>query len=141
MKEPSLRMCCHRSCVRRALNLISLSSLPPVPPTPTPTPFPNRCDSNRATFEPIPDDGKTYSFDGFVAELGCAKSTAGGYCARVVMDELAAEPDDIAAKCAYFSSCCFGELHRVVKLTDMEARSSTLEAKCPGARAALDLRC
>lgn len=101
------------------------------------------CDSTRASFEPIPadDDGKGYTLDGFVAEFGCAKSAAGGYCARIIMDELAAAPDNTTAKCAYFSSCCFGELSRVVKLGDMETRSATVETKCPGARDALAMRC
>lgn len=99
------------------------------------------CDSNRASFEAIADDGKDFSFDGFVAEFGCTKNAAGGYCARVVMDELSAAPDNTKAKCDYFTSCCFGEMHRLVKLTDLEARAAKVETKCPGARAALDLRC
>ena len=103
----------------------------------------HRCDSTRASFEPIPadDDGKGYTLEGFVAEFGCAKSEGGGYCARVIMDELAATPDNTTAKCAYFSSCCFGELNRVVKLDDMETRSAKIDAMCPGSRASLTMRC
>ncbi len=102
------------------------------------------CDTNRASFEPIPDgDGKTYSFDGFAAEFGCSKTagTTGQYCARVVMEEMNAEAEDLVPKCAYYSSCCFGEMHRIVKLEDMETRSDTIEMKCPGARAAFGGKC
>ncbi len=57
------------------------------------------------------------------------------------MDELAAAPDNTKAKCDYFSSCCFGELSRVVKLEDMETRTAKLDATCPGAREAMSMRC
>lgn len=113
-------------------------------PTAFITPFlPNRCDSSRASFEPIAadDDGKGYTLDGFIAEFGCAKSATGGYCARIVVDELAAKPTDVATKAAYYTSCCFGELNRVVKLADMDTRSASIDAKYPGARAALAARC
>ena len=34
------------------------------------------CGSKLATFEPIPEgDGKTYDFDGFIAEFGCSKTS------------------------------------------------------------------
>ena len=59
---------------------------------------------------------QTFSFDGFVAEFGCSKTATGGYCARLIMDELSAKPDDTAAKCGYFTSCCFGEMHRCVRV-------------------------
>ncbi len=63
-----------------------LTLLPPSLSTQTPGMAITRCDSTRASFEPIPDDDdKEYSFDGFIAEFGCAQSKAGGYCARVVV--------------------------------------------------------
>ena len=52
-----------------------------------------------------------------------------------------AGPDDFNPKCEYYSSCCFGENHRIIRLPDMETRSDTLEGKCPGARAALSMKC
>jgi hypothetical protein len=86
------------------------------------------------------DDDRTYFFDGFVAEFGCSKS-ADQYCAKMVMEYMNAEPEDLATKCAYYSSCCFGEMHRLVKIDDLETRAASLEVKCPGARAALSSTC
>lgn len=108
---------------------------------PTHTP---RCDSDRASFEPIPaDDGKppAFSFEGFVAEFGCAKAASGNYCARLVVDNLQAAATDTTAKCGYYASCCAGELSRVVRLADAEDRAAKREAQCPGARAALTQKC
>jgi len=59
----------------------------------------------------------------------------------MVMEYMSAKPEDLAPKCAYYTSCCFGEMHRLVKLSDLETRAASLEAKCPGARAALSSKC
>lgn len=105
------------------------------------------CDNNEEAFVPIGnDDDVTYTFDGFVAEFGCSKSAGneGQYCAKIVMDEMCSEPQDMAPKCAYYSSCCFGEMHRMVKLGNMAhmaQRTVSLEEKCPGTRDALASRC
>lgn len=101
------------------------------------------CDIDQKAFLPIGnDDDVTYTFDGFVAEFGCSKSgDEGQYCARIVMDEMNSEPQDMAAKCNYYTSCCFGEMHRVVKLGDIKKRAASLEATCPGTRDALASKC
>jgi hypothetical protein len=109
----------------------------------------NWCDSKKATFTPMDDvdedededEDMAVTFDGFVAEFGCSKSAGGQFCAQLVMAEIAAKPDDLETKCDYYSSCCFGELNRIVKVTDLESRAPALDAKCPGARAALESKC
>lgn len=102
------------------------------------------CNNNEEAFVPIGnDDDVTYTFDGFVAEFGCSKSAGNEsqYCAKIIMDEMNSEPQDMAPKCAYYSSCCFGEMHRMVKLGDMAQRTVSLEEKCPGTREALASKC
>ena len=39
------------------------------------------------------------------------------------MEELNAEMDNLKTKCVYYSSCCFGEMTRVVKLFDLDERT------------------
>jgi hypothetical protein len=102
------------------------------------------CDTTEATFLPLgPGDEEMYGFDGFVVEFGCSKSggPANQYCAKVVMEYMNAGPEDLEPKCAYYSSCCFGEMHRLVILDELQTRAASLDAKCPGARAALASKC
>ncbi|EWM25586.1 hypothetical protein Naga_100377g5 [Nannochloropsis gaditana] len=102
------------------------------------------CDLNRASFVPLSGGmGGMYSFDGFVSNFGCTKSAGpnGEYCAKLVMEQLMAKPEDTATRCAYYTSCCFGEMHRLVTLTDLKAHAAMLEAKCPGTTAALTTKC
>jgi len=88
-----------------------------------------------------PGEEKMYTLDGFIVEYGCGKSSSGMYCAKMAMEYLNAEPTDLEPKCAYYTSCCFGEMHRLVKLSELETRAASLDAKCPGARAALASKC